>query len=98
MFVCLSACLVMSRSQRVTAGKSPDRLSLAGLGKGGRAIVLSEGDADNLTKQARSLERRVGFLEGRVVALENRVKELEGEARRRGKVEDEQQVKVVGLR
>jgi hypothetical protein len=64
MFVCLSACLVMSatRSQRVTAGKSPDRLSPAGLGKGERARVLSEGDGDNLTKRAKSLERRVDFL------------------------------------
>jgi hypothetical protein len=51
-----------TRPQRATAGKSPDRLSPVGLGKGGRARVLSEGDKDNLTKQARSLERRVGVM------------------------------------
>jgi hypothetical protein len=61
------------------------------------ARVLSKGDKDKMTKRARSLERRVGILEGRVGVLEGRVRELEEEARKRGKVADEGQVKVVGL-
>jgi chromosome segregation ATPase len=84
------------RPKRAKAGKPAERLSPGGPGKG-RARVLSEGDAGDLAKRARSLERRAGFLEGRVGTLEDKVGALQEEVRRRKRVEDEQGVRIVAL-
>jgi chromosome segregation ATPase len=89
--------LSQGRTQRENTRKPPDRLFPAGLGKEGHARVLSEGDADNLTKQAGSLERRVGFLEGRVGTLEDKVGALQEEVGRRKRVEDEQGARIKAL-
>ena len=83
------------RPKRAKAGKPAEKFSPGGPRKG-RARILSEGDADDLTKRAGSLERRVGFLEGRVGTLEDRLGVL-GEELRSKKVEDEQGVKMAEL-
>jgi hypothetical protein len=85
------------RLQRSTVRKPADRLSPEGPGRGGRARVLSESDADDLTKQARNLERRTGFLEERMGALEYRVRALEKEAKKRKKADEDQEVKLAAL-
>lgn len=89
--------------ERAKAGKPAEKFSPGGPGKG-RARVLSEGDADDLTRRAVSLERRVGFLEVRIGTLEGRLEEqvakvveLQEEVVRRKKVEDEQGVRIVAL-